>query len=72
MVVMAANLRPDGKYHIETSNSIEMDPHPDRDLEAIQNAEKVLHMAERFIRKAPQQWSMSLPVWPEIFDLVPK
>jgi len=72
MVVMAANLRPDGKYQIETSNSIEMDPHPDRDLEAIQNAEKVLSIAERFIRLVPQQWSMSLPVWPETLDLVPK
>lgn len=72
IVVMAANLRPDGKYHIETSNSIEMDPHPDRELEAIQNAQKVLKLAEKFINMAPQQWSMSLPVWQETMDLVPK
>ena len=71
VMVMVTNLQSDGKYHILTSELIEMDPHPDRETEALQNAEKVLGVAEKFIRQAPQQWSISLPVWPEISSLVP-
>jgi len=70
VMVMAAILRPDGKYQILSSALIEMDHHPDRDIEALQNAEKVLGVAEKFIRQAPQQWSISLPVWPDTLDLV--
>jgi len=71
VVVMAINMQLDGKYHILTSNFVEMDSHPDREMEVALNSEKVLNMAEDFIRKAPQQWAMSLPVWPETLDLVP-
>jgi lauroyl/myristoyl acyltransferase len=71
VMIIAPNLQPDGKYHILTSDLIEMDPHPDRATEEIQNAEKVLGIAEGFIRKAPYQWAISLPVWPEALDLVP-
>jgi KDO2-lipid IV(A) lauroyltransferase len=69
--VMVANLQADGKYHVLSSDLIEMDPHPDRDLEALQNGEKVLRIAEQFIRQAPEQWSVPLPVWPDTLDLVP-
>jgi predicted LPLAT superfamily acyltransferase len=72
VMIIVTNLQPDGKYHMLTSDLIEMDPHRDRATEEIQNAEKVLSIAERFIRQAPQQWSISLPVWPEALDLVPK
>jgi len=67
--IIFPNLQPDGKYHVLTSDPIEMDPHPDRATEEIQNAEKVLGVAEGFIRQAPHQWSISLPVWPEALDL---
>jgi lauroyl/myristoyl acyltransferase len=30
------------------------------------NAERVLVEAEKFIRLAPNQWSMFYPVWPEV------
>lgn len=70
VMVMAATLQPDGRYQILSSAFIEMDLHPDRDIEALQNAEKVLGVAEKFIRQAPQQWSISLPVWPDTLDLV--
>lgn len=72
IMIMAANLRNDGKYHVLTSEPIEMDSHPDRETETLQNAEKVLRVAEKFIRQVPQQWSISLPVWPEIMNQVPK
>jgi lauroyl/myristoyl acyltransferase len=71
LMVIVTHLQPDGKYHILTSELIEMDSHPNREMEALQNAEKVLGVAERFIRQAPQEWTISLPVWPEILDLVP-
>ena len=71
VMVMVTNLQADGKYHVLTSEPIEMESHPDRNAEALQNAEKVLSVAEGFIRQAPQQWSISLPVWPETLDLVP-
>jgi phosphatidylinositol dimannoside acyltransferase len=71
VMIMLTTRQPDGKYHVLTSDPIEMDPHKDRTTEEVQNAEKVLGMAERFIRQAPQQWSISLPVWPEALNLAP-
>jgi lauroyl/myristoyl acyltransferase len=49
-----------------------MQSHPDRHQEIIINAERVLHIAEDFIRRDPSQWSMTFPVWPDIMDMVPK
>lgn len=72
LVVIVVHQQPDGKYHVMTSEPIEMESHPDREIEALQNAEKVLNIAERYIRRAPHQWSITLPVWPETLDLVPR
>jgi phosphatidylinositol dimannoside acyltransferase len=63
--------KPDGKYHFLFSESIEMQPYPDRHLEITRNAERVLHIAEDFIRQDPSQWSMTFPVWPDAMDKVP-
>ena len=70
VMIMVIQFQADGKYHVLTSDLIEMDSYPDRELEMQQNAEKVLNIAESFIRQAPEQWSVSLPVWPEIMDQV--
>ena len=72
VVIAATNLQQDGKYHVFASDFIEMDSHSDPEVEILRNAEKVLGIAEEFIRQAPQQWSVPLPVWPQIMDLVPK
>lgn len=72
IVVMSATTQPKGKYFLESSEFIEMDLHPDREMEEKQNAEKVLSIASKIISRAPQQWTMSLPVWPEVMDLVPR
>jgi KDO2-lipid IV(A) lauroyltransferase len=69
--VVAPIRRPDGKYHVISSDLIEMDPLPDRASAALRNAEKVLATAEQFIRAAPEQWSVPLPVWPDLLPLVP-
>jgi KDO2-lipid IV(A) lauroyltransferase len=71
VMLISTNLRPDGKYQIFTSDRIEMDHYPDRESRMKSNAEKVLGIAEGFIRRVPQQWSMSLPVWPQTLDLAP-
>jgi KDO2-lipid IV(A) lauroyltransferase len=71
MIVMATILQPDGKIHLFTSDPIEMESHLDADTEMLRNAEKVLRISEDFIRQAPNQWSVSLPVWPEVLDQTP-
>ncbi len=72
VIVAAANLEKDDKYHVFASDLIEMDPDPDPAAGLLHNAEKVLATVERFIRECPQQWSVPLPLWPQIMDLVPK
>ena len=62
IVVMAAIQQADEKYYVLRSEYLEMDP----DLEAMRNAERVLKQAEEFIRLAPQQWNVPLPVWPGV------
>lgn len=71
IVMIAAQLQADGKYHVHASELIRMEVGLDREKQALRNAEIVLYIAERYINHAPEQWSMSLPVWPEITDLVP-
>jgi len=72
VVVAASCLESDGYYHLVASTPIEMDPYPDRDDAILYNAEKVLAVAETFIQRSPQHWMISLPVWPEVLDQVPR
>lgn len=66
VLLILAMQRADGKCHVLTSDLIEMDTYQDRETGAIRNAEKVLSIAEGFIRQVPEQWSVPLPVWPEV------
>jgi hypothetical protein len=59
---MATIQQADGKYHVYRSEFMEMEPY----LEAMRNTELVLKQAEEFIRLAPQQWNVPLPVWPDL------
>lgn len=68
--VLAAVMRSDGVYAIKGSEPIEMVRKGDRHAQFIHNAERVLAVAEAFIRRAPYQWSMFYPVWPEALDEV--
>jgi len=69
--IFVAHYREDGKYHVLSSPRIEPERHPHRETEALLNAEKLLLMAEDFIRRAPAQWSVPLAVWPDLMDEVP-
>jgi KDO2-lipid IV(A) lauroyltransferase len=70
-VIMATFRKPDGKSYVYISDLIEMDHYPNRQEELLRNAEKVLRVGEGFIRQAPEQWSISLPVWPEALNETP-
>lgn len=70
IVITATYLQPDGKYHVFASEPIEMDTCAEEPI--VQNAEKVLAVAEDYIRRSASQWSVPLPVWPERIGLVPK
>lgn len=69
VVITVAYLQPNGKYHVYASDPIEMEPDPAE--RTLRNAEKVLAVAEMFIQRSPQQWSVPLPVWPGVIDQVP-
>ena len=71
IVVMAVIQLSDGNYHLMSSKPIEMEQYADRREAIIGNAERVLKQAEAFIRMAPEQWNVPLPVWPELLDIVP-
>jgi phosphatidylinositol dimannoside acyltransferase len=71
LVIAVTQLHDDGKYHVFASDPLEMEPHPDPEVALLRNAEHVLRVAEGFIRQAPRQWSVPLPVWPQLMDLVP-
>ena len=71
IVVMVSMLDQDGRYHICSSDYIEMTPHADREKEMIQNAEVILQAAEALIRLAPRQWAVFQPVWPQVLKEVP-
>jgi KDO2-lipid IV(A) lauroyltransferase len=71
VILSVAYLRPDGKYHVFASDPIEMDSAATSPDILIRNAENVLGVAEKFIRRAPHQWSVPLPVWPQLMNTVP-
>ena len=64
-------LWPDGRYHVFASDPIEMDSVDTSPEILLRNAENVLGRAEEFIRQAPRQWSVPLPVWPDLLNIVP-
>lgn len=71
VILMVTIQRPDGKYHVMSSEPIEMEPDPDHNREILRNAENVLKQAEALIRLAPGQWNVPLPVWPALLDITP-
>ncbi|HLO16416.1 MAG TPA: hypothetical protein VK206_16410 [Anaerolineales bacterium] len=69
VIIAATYLQQDGKYHVFASDFIEMDSYPEQETGTLRNAEKVLGVAEQFVRLAPHQWSVPLHVWPESAEL---
>ena len=71
VMIVAAKMETDGRYHVTTSEPIEMESYSDYEEGTVRNAERVLKEAEKFILPVPEQWSISLPVWPDLMDNVP-
>ncbi|MEW6029398.1 MAG: hypothetical protein ACOYZ8_19730 [Chloroflexota bacterium] len=71
VMLIAAGTGVDGRYHVSTSEPIEMESDSEHEKVIVRNAERVLKEAEKFILQAPEQWSMPLPVWPDLADRVP-
>ena len=71
IIVFAAQEHPDRRITVDCSDYIEMDQYSNRNTTVIKNAEKILNIAEGFIQRAPQQWVILQPVWPELLPHVP-
>ena len=67
--VFAAAYLPDGKYCLEGSAPIWMEPNAYLETEILENTHKVLQAAEEIISKYPQQWAMFYPVWPQFLGV---
>ena len=72
IAVAATTLEEDGRYHVRMSDWIEMGEDHAGDEQVLHNAEMVLRVAEGFIRRAPHQWSVPIPVWPSTVDPIPQ
>ena len=71
VIVIGVFTQPGNTLLIDASERIEMVPHADREQEILQNTERVLQAAEDMILRAPEEWVMFYPVWPDTLQLVP-
>jgi phosphatidylinositol dimannoside acyltransferase len=71
IVVLGGARKPDGCYSVWASDPIPMQRSRDLIQETVQNAEAVLAVISDYIRRAPDQWAMYYPVWPETLDQAP-
>lgn len=71
ITVIGGARKPDGCYTVWASDPIPMQRRKDLIEETVQNAEAILALIAENVRRAPDQWAMFYPVWPEILDKVP-
>jgi KDO2-lipid IV(A) lauroyltransferase len=69
--VVAVIMNSEGQYEVVYSDPVKIEKTGDRTGDMIHNGEKVMSIAEEYIRLAPNQWSMYYPVWPEVQDSLP-
>lgn len=65
ITVLGGCRKPNGRYHVWATEPIPMERRDDLVEEIVTNAEKVLAAVANVIRRAPEQWAMFYPVWPE-------
>ncbi len=68
VVVITGYLQPNGRYRVRASEPVWMQADDDLTVEMVSNAEKILGIIEQEILKAPEQWTMFYPVWPEALE----
>lgn len=69
IIILAPTSQPGGKYCLEGSDLIWMKPEDNLEVEILNNGNRVLQMAEFFIRKYSNQWAMFYPVWPQFLGI---
>lgn len=69
-VVAAQKIAPQ-TYNLLNSGPLPLQRYQDRVQEVVKNAEMVLEVIAEYIHRAPEQWLMYYPVWPEVMELVP-
>lgn len=67
--IMAAASRSEGRYYLESSDPIWMEPADDLETEILTNANRVLKQAEGLIQKYAEQWAMFYPIWPQFLGV---
>jgi len=65
IIVAAAEMQADEKYHLHISDPIPLARHADPDEEIRLNGEAVLQVIEGHIRRNPGQWLMYYSAWPD-------
>ncbi|MCC7130185.1 MAG: hypothetical protein IT297_07290 [Anaerolineae bacterium] len=71
LLLISALRKEDGRYHLLASPELRLEPRPNRDERMLLNAERVLEIAEGFVRQAPEQWTVVQPVWPDLLKKMP-
>ncbi len=67
--ILAATSQPDGTYRLVGSPPIWMEASNILEDEILQNAEKVLRLAEPMIINHARQWAMFYPIWPQFLGI---
>jgi KDO2-lipid IV(A) lauroyltransferase len=70
-IIACIRIETQRRYCLFASPLIEMVSYEDRDEELTVNAEAVLKVAEEYLKKAPEQWAMFYPVWPQVLNETP-
>ncbi len=72
VMVVACYRDTDGRYNLEAHEPIPMLTEGKLSDLIVCNAERVLAHAEQLIQRFPGQWAMFYPVWPQLWDEMPK
>ncbi|UCG23661.1 MAG: hypothetical protein JSW55_16200 [Chloroflexota bacterium] len=66
VVVAGVSRGDDGVCTVFNSDFITMERLSNRRTEILLNAERILGVAEQYIRQSPQQWAMFFEMWPDV------
>jgi phosphatidylinositol dimannoside acyltransferase len=68
ITILGSCRKPNGCYHVWATEPIPLQRHADLVEETVTNTERVLEAIANIIRRAPEQWAMFYPVWPEVLN----
>lgn len=65
IIIVTTFMRADGIYEFDFSEKIHLRKYQNKMDDMIHNAETVLKKIEQLVKRAPDQWLMYYPVWPD-------